>query len=354
MKSLINRWAVTVAAFALVFMACQKEETNQDDNQSLNDIINVNSLEGKTLITDQKFLEDIRSLDIDAGAVSKGDFHFPDGSVEERIYIGSDIVFANEDLRELIQQHKDGAKQYRTFNLVTGANRTIDIIGFTGGSQALTSKARSALEMAVANFNNLNTSLQFNLSFGTDYQQRDIVVYDNSVNNPNGSGGQAGFPSSAGEPFKFVQIYGIDGFSTDVNEHIITHELGHSIGFRHSDWFDRLSCPVEIQGNEGTGSDGAVHIPGTPTDRDLTSVMQACADGGVTGEFNSNDITALEYMYPTSNTGGGGDNGGDNGPCDGVPQFQRGVNYSVGDRVVYFGNLYERQSRRWRFIGSCN
>ncbi|WP_363928593.1 M57 family metalloprotease [Winogradskyella sp.] len=53
-------------------------------------------------------------------------------------------------------------RQYSTFNLITGANRTIDILGFTGGSEALSSIAQTALQWAVDNYNGLNTTLQFN------------------------------------------------------------------------------------------------------------------------------------------------------------------------------------------------
>lgn len=344
MKKIIKSSAIALSILAISFTACEKDEISEDISSVDETIINSNKLDNRTLITDKKILNSIRSLDIDVGIVSRGDFHLPDGTVEERIFIGSDITFTNNQIDDLVQLHNEGQKQYRTFNLVEGANRSIDILGYTGGSQALSSKAQTALQWAVDNYNNLDTSLEFNLTFGTNYQAADMVVYDNTVNNPGGTGGVAGFPNSSGQPNKFVQIYGIEQFSTNVNEHVIGHEIGHSIGFRHSDWFDRLSCPPQAQGNEGTGSDGAVHIPGTPTGRDLTSIMQACFSTSEDGEFNANDVTALEFMYPNAPTG----------PCDGVSEWQSGVSYSVGDRVTYFGNLYERTNRGWTFIGPCN
>ena len=93
-------------------------------------------------------------------------------------------------------------------------------------------------------------SLNFRLTFGSNFQAADMVIYDNSSNN-NGSGGVAGFPSSQGRPHKFIQIYHLDGFSTNANEHVITQEIGHAVEFRHPDWFDRLSCGTAQ--NEGTG-----------------------------------------------------------------------------------------------------
>lgn len=346
MKKIIKYLAFSLVSLTFLFTSCEKENVSQEDSALFEDVvINMNELGNRTQITDADLLNSIRTLDIDVGIVSIGDFHLPDGSIEERIYIGSDITFKRKELDLLIEASESVAKQYRTFNLVTGSSQTINILGYTGGSQALSSKAQTALTRAVANYNNIsNMTLDFNLTFGTNYQAADMVVYDNTVNNAGASGGVAGFPSSSGLPNKFVQIYGIEQFSTNVNEHVITHEIGHSIGFRHTDWFDRLSCPSSSQGNEGTGSDGAVHISGTPTGRDLTSVMQACFSTSVSGNFNSNDITALEAMYPQSSSG----------PCNGVSEWQSGVSYSVGSRVTYQGNLYERTSGGWTFITSCN
>ncbi|WP_426429615.1 M57 family metalloprotease [Winogradskyella sp. HB-48] len=341
----LSKYLMYTIAVAFTFTACQKDNSDEELSGIQEDyIINQDDIGNRTIVTDAALIEGVKSLDIDVGLLTKGDFHLPDGSIEERYFIGSDISFTQKELNKLIQAHANGQKQYRTFNLVTGSNLTIDILGYTGGSQALSSKAQTALQWAVDNYNNLNTNLQFNLTFGTNYQAADMVVYDNTINNPSSQGGVAGFPNSSGQPNKFVQIYGIEQFSTNVNEHVITHEIGHSVGFRHSDWFDRLSCPPVAQGNEGTGSDGAVHIPGTPTGRDLTSVMQACFSTSEDGEFNANDITALEFMYPLASSG----------PCDGVSEWQSGVSYPIGARVTYFGNLYERVSGGWSFIGPCN
>ena len=85
-----------------------------------------------------------------------------------------------------------------------------------------------------------------------------------------------------------------------------------------------------------------MHITGTPTGRDLSSVMQACFSTSVSGNFNSNDITALRAMYPANTS-----------PCAGVSAWQSGVSYPIGARVTYFGNLYERVSGGWTFIGPC-
>lgn len=205
-----------------------------------------------------------------------------------------DIVITAENFKSMLQSdvRYRGAvgEQYRTTNLVSSP-RTISVIGYTGGSNALTSKMQTALQMAVANYNNLNMGLSFTLSFSTS-TNADIVVYRVSGS----AGGQAGFPSG-GNPYKWVQIFsGTDSYSTDVNEHVITHEIGHCLGLRHTDYFNRsLSCGSG--GNEGAGTVGAIYIPGTPSGYDANSLMLACFSASETGEFGPYDVVALEYLY---------------------------------------------------------
>jgi hypothetical protein len=275
-NSFFTKSFLGLSVCALMFTSCQKDENFQEDEPQQTELAKA-----------QEFASKIGYHPDD---IAIDDFMLPDGTTEERIYIEDDIALTPEEF--YAQESIDAlAKQYRTSGLVTGTNRTIDIIGYTGGSNALNSTQRTALQWAVNNYNRLSgVSLNFRLTFGTNYQTKDMVIYRNP--NDSRTGGSAGFPSN-GRPNKFIQLWtGMDRQNTNTNEHVITHEIGHSVGFRHSDYFSRQSCGQ----NTNEGGD-RIRVSGTPSGYDATSLMNACFSTSTNGEFNGNDITALRNMY---------------------------------------------------------
>jgi len=256
----------------LVFVSCEKEQITVKEEP-----------------VSQEVLAKIEALELNPVGVEFTDVQLPGGESMQAYLIEGCIAMTAKQLRETELDGGVTNEQYRTNNLVSSP-RTIDIIGYTGGGNALTSKMRTALQWAVNNYNRLNIGLTFNLTFGTNYQPKDIVVYKTS----GAAGGVAGFPSG-GDPYKWVQIFsGTDAYNTNVVEHVITHEIGHCVGMRHTDWATRQSC-----GGSGESANpyGAVHIPGTPTGYDSNSIMLACFGSGEDGEFGSYDVVALEYLY---------------------------------------------------------
>ncbi|UII32091.1 zinc-dependent metalloprotease [Fulvivirga ulvae] len=288
MKNVKNALAI-VCAFAIVAVfvsSCsQEEEVAPTSNNS------------QLAITDDVMAK-FGELGFDVGDIDvTGKTEMLDPAYEAGNYLlEGDIVITPENLAQMLNSsvYYKGpvGEQYRTNNLVGGLPRTIRVMGYTGGSNALDNTMRTALQWAIDNYNALNTNLNFTLTFGTNYSSYDIVVYRVS----GGGGGQAGFPSG-GNPYKFVQIQsGTSSYGTNVVEHVITHEIGHCLGLRHTDYFNRsLSCGSG--GNEGDGGVGAIHIPGTPTGFDANSIMLSCFSSGEDGEFGNYDRVALEYLY---------------------------------------------------------
>ncbi|NAS32503.1 peptidase [Flavobacteriaceae bacterium R38] len=282
MRKLKSKFVLSLLGLGLIFTSCSNEDTAELTEQQPQAAIS------------QDVLDKISGHVLNANFVERTSFELPNGETQEGFMIEGDIFMSETQVEGLddVRENDITTEQYRTNNLVSQP-RTLTVTGWTGGGGfALTQNMRTGLQFAINNYNRLNLNINFVLSFNTNIDA-DIVVFRQPNNS--GAGGSAGFPSG-GDPNRFVQIFtGLDNADPNVNEHVTGHEIGHSIGFRHTDFFSRQSCGQNV--NEGDGGVGAVHIPGTPTGFDPTSIMLACFSFGTDGEFNANDITAMEFLY---------------------------------------------------------
>lgn len=234
---------------------------------------------------------DLVNLDVEivenlvAAGFPASDIQLYDG----KVYVGRDAHVTLEASREmLVSVDSTSEEQYRTTNLVSASVQDICVDG-----RRMRGTLSTALDLAIENFN--NEGLSFTMRrVGRNKSGCDAVI---SARQTRGVGGSAGFPSG-GLPYNRINI-GRDTaqFGVDTVEHVTTHELGHCIGFRHSDYFDRsISCGSG--GNEGQAGVGAILIPGTPAGATVGgSIMNSCFRASETGEFTSTDQTALGVLY---------------------------------------------------------
>ncbi len=213
--------------------------------------------------------------------------------VDDGYLVEGDIILRDQDLTGTADSKRlriAEVEQYHTFNLVTGTPRTIVIT--TSGSN-ITTRLSDGINAAIARYNAENLGITFVRGGSSGGGNINIRVV-----NTRQYIASAGFPAG-GDPYgsiNYARAY--NNYSLGFVTTVIAHEIGHCIGFRHTDYMNRAySCGSG--GNEGqeTSGVGAVHIPGTPTGPDAVSWMLACLSSTTDRPFNANDKTALGYLY---------------------------------------------------------
>jgi len=206
--------------------------------------------------------------------------------------VEGDIILHDHDLAGPANQSNlriAEVEQYRTFNLVKNLPRTITV---STSGRGFPTGLSDAVNAAISRYNAENLGITFQRVSSSGNIDISLVNTGQYI-------ASAGFPDSNGNPYPSVKYakkystYGLDFMTT-----VIAHEIGHCIGFRHTDYMNRaFSCGSG--GNEGqeTSGVGAVHIPGTPTGPDEGSWMLACLSATTNRPFNSNDKVALDYLY---------------------------------------------------------
>jgi hypothetical protein len=268
-KHIIMRRIITLTSiigfFILMAVSCKKESRQEASASVPQDVIN---------------------------KIQKLGFSTKNVSVHEDGYlVEGDIIITNKDLTSIGagQFLRIGeVEQYRTTNLVSvSGSRTITV----SLSSRLPLSYIVALDLAIARYNALNLSIKFLR-----------VPTGGNIDMIKGNGSylaSAGFPTASGDPYNQVKVNSraIGDQPLETVASILAHEIGHCIGFRHTDYMDRSFSCGGTTANEGASTVGAIHIAGTPVTADPNSWMLACIGSGQDRPFNSNDQVALNTLY---------------------------------------------------------
>ncbi len=217
--------------------------------------------------------------------------------------IEGDILLSKAQLEEMAAVSPEhelivaNSEHYRTTNVVSTPGTATRVITVRLGS-GFPSYYSTALNNALARYNNLGLRISFSrVSSGGN-----IVITGRNLGTSGGGcilGQAAGFPSGGNPSPGFTLSTSSCAISylntTDKADEVIAHEIGHCIGFRHTDYMNRSSCGQNS--NEGSAGVGAVYIPGTPTTvtGSYNSWMMACINGSPV--ITSTDAVALTYVY---------------------------------------------------------
>jgi hypothetical protein len=216
-----------------------------------------------------------------------------DGYIVEGDILLTDEVLNNAPSQTLLRIAND--EQYRTTNLVKGLPRTITVLVTGLGTPYV-----QGTDLAISRYN----ALGLRMTFQRITSGRADITIQGFNQGPSGGYitlGSSGFPTRQGDPYGTVKMntnqyaYGANPDPNYVGS-VIQHEIGHCIGFRHTDYMNRAYSCGGAASNEGASNIGAILIPGTPSGPDANSWMLACSNGG-DRTFNANDKVALNYLY---------------------------------------------------------
>ncbi|WP_298545597.1 M57 family metalloprotease [uncultured Aquimarina sp.] len=306
---MISLKKISVALISsLILISCSNDEIN-DTNTSINEL-------------PKDVLKKLEDLQLSPKNFELKEFVYPDGNIEEIIITSGDMAMKKNRFLNIPAGTEGISKQYRTqFIVDINIHEEVNINAYIGDTifidglpriAGLTEGAQQGIKDAVENWNSvfgsklkLRVDFDSSLVFDEDFYE---IAIANDLSLP-GFGGFADFPDENGNPGAFVAI-GSDANNfaaqfPDAIEHLVTHELGHTIGFRHTDWNTRQTCVdfgLEPEPSEEPNPPALIFgtLPSIPgVIEQSNSIMNACFGvRAVTGELNVFDKNGLRSLYP--------------------------------------------------------
>ncbi len=306
MKKFFKNLAFGVGWSLVLLQGCSKDEMATDEyaqEEMAKDLI----LEPMEALEETMVLKDIREWGyMDNNILDYGDFYVVEGDMIfhkdedyslDAIDLNAGKQNSSEGKGEEIELNIDG--QWFTGNKVGNyLNRVVRI----HRNPALENGWETAITNAVNAWNGacgIRLSAVTTLPANTD----NLNVTVNHANLPLVGGvrttvARADFPNNTGRPGTIMEIDPFfNTYSVAQKTTVMIHEIGHLIGFRHTDSrLGRRNEPTTGNNNYGTQY-GYVHVAGTPTGADANSIMNHNI-GGTTIGFSTHDRTGALSLYP--------------------------------------------------------
>lgn len=143
---------------------------------------------------------------------------------------------------------------------------------------------RTEIQKAINNWNNIS-GCRIRMTYTTSTNPDILIIIDNELGT--GTLAKASWPENgkAGSCIRINLDYAKQmSINSSEKEYHMTHELGHCLGLRHTNWASR---------NETT----AIRIPGTPYTDDNSVMIGGRIKRGWEG-FTKYDIVAIRVLYP--------------------------------------------------------
>ncbi len=279
MKNLLKRriklLCIAGGLVSLTVVSCSKDDVESNDDTNVNvssyEKVDPNNPVVKILVSRGWNINKIQKL-------SNGDFSVGDISFSGNI----------KDYNVKKQAREELVNDYRNISVFVHSSITQE--DNTNTDAPNEDNWTDATKNAITIWNSVpDSGLRFTEAL--NIEDADILIFSDFGLLADGTLGQGRFPSdgNAGRTILINLDYNNnESLDYDIRFDTMVHELGHNIGYRHTDW----------QG-QGEGNDTLVNIPGTPTgdNPDPDSVMNAFVDAEFNG-LSFYDKVALKFMYP--------------------------------------------------------
>ncbi len=280
---------ILVLLLGTIFTSCEKDAAFEEAPQK-GDVDVAPTFEDVEVPSTHIFHQVFKDLEVNLDAIKQSIVDYPDGSIEEVMIVEDDIVLSNDQITALSKRH-DHSRQAAHTHYVKGINQ-INIYCSTNNWSLST-----AVNRAINNYNAVN-NLGINFVRVPYAYLAHIHVYLSTYAPP--LGGLAGYPNpslydlNVGKtyPYRWARVgMLVPTLTLDEIEHVVTHEIGHCLGLRHTDWNTGLSC-----GTFAPETPPGWQIWGTPTN-DASSIMNKCYPSTTSGEFTFFDAFALGLLF---------------------------------------------------------